>query len=212
MADREISSNKRIANLWGDVNFCYPNCRSILFSMHIFEEPPAYDSYCYNHQEDQNGELGISPAPCLHIGISSNCSSALRVMQFPASWLWPGSLGVLLSGAHLSPLRKRWKCWELPPAELFWVYLLPGTPWWSSSCSKSCLWEPGLSMRVERNHQSWDDLVCLCPMGHLSAQKKVEPKFWPIPKDWHSACIEMWFIFSWVKDFGNFREKVKIPN
>lgn len=106
MADGEISSNRLIANLWGGVNFCYPNWRSILLSMNIFEEPPSYDSYCCNNQEDQNGKRGISPVLCLHIGISSNCSSALRVMQFPTSWLWPASLGVLLSGAHSSPPRK----------------------------------------------------------------------------------------------------------
>lgn len=194
MADGDISWNGLVASLWGGVNFCYPNWRSILLSMSILEEPPAYDSYCYNSQEDQNGKLGISPTLCFHIGISSNCSSALRVMQFPTSWLCPGCLGILLSGTHLNPPRKRWKCWELPPSELFRVCLLPDTLWWSpSTCSNS--WEPGLSVRMERTHQSWDDLVCLCPMGHLSAWRKVEPKFWPIPKDWHSACIEMWFIF-----------------
>lgn len=97
-----------MANLWGGVNFCYPNWRSILLSMSIFEEPPAYDSYGYNHQEDQNGKLGISPTLCPHIGISSNCSSALRAMQFPTSWLWPDS-GSPFVWSSFKPSQKKMK-------------------------------------------------------------------------------------------------------
>lgn len=34
------------------------------------------------------------------------------------------------------------------------------------------MWEPGLTLRVGRSHENWDDLACVCPIGQVISMKE----------------------------------------